>query len=416
MQIKPLHICIVTNEFPALTETFITTKVLELSKRGHRITVVRNQQNKTINSSHVKLVEDAGIKILQYEEPTAGKGLVQAFFTNPLFFIKAFSFSPAVFKKNYKSLLQMNLLTKDDFDIIHFEFSGLAVGYLQTIKKLLPKVVVSCRGTAEKVKPVSEPARKEQLRKLFENVDAIHCVSDDMADTILPYCKSADKIFVNRPSIDATVFNRSEAHQATDEVLQILSIGRFTFQKGYLIGLMAMKKLKEKGVKFKWKIVGDGPQKEEILYYIHSLHLNDCVELLGKKNRDEILALYNSNDVYLLCSVYEGIANVCLEAMSMQLPVVATKSGGMEEVIEHGVNGLLCELYNPDSIADNLEIIATNRDLIPVFGANARATILQRFTIQQQADVFEREYNKLVNPTKPMKEVNKSKNSLTVVS
>jgi colanic acid/amylovoran biosynthesis glycosyltransferase len=115
---------------------------------------------------------------------------------------------------------------------------------------------------------------------------------------------------------------------------------------------MAMQKLKNEGINFSWKIVGDGPLKEELLYHIHALQLQDCVELVGKKNRDEILDLYNNVDVFLLSSVYEGIANVCLEAMSMELPVVSTKSGGMEEVIIHGENGFLCEVYDVDSMAE----------------------------------------------------------------
>jgi colanic acid/amylovoran biosynthesis glycosyltransferase len=256
--------------------------------------------------------------------------------------------------------------------------------------------VVSCRGTAEKVKPISEPNRKDQLRKLFSKVDAIHCVSQDMASTIHPFCNQPDKIFVNRPSIDPAVFKRAKPYAQPGAVLQIFTIGRFTFQKGYLIGLMAMHKLKSLGVQFKWKIVGDGPLKEEMLYHIHALQLQDCVELVGKKNRDEILELYNNTDVFLLPSVYEGIANVCLEAMSMELPVVSTKSGGMEEVIVHGENGLLCEVYDVDSIAENVKWLTQNPGLLKGLGVNARKTIIERFTISRQVDVFEEQYANLI--------------------
>jgi colanic acid/amylovoran biosynthesis glycosyltransferase len=124
--------------------------------------------------------------------------------------------------------------------------------------------------------------------------------------------------------------------------------------------------------------------------------LQDCVELLGKKNRDEILELYNNADVFLLPSVYEGIANVCLEAMSMELPVVSTKSGGMEEVIVHGQNGLLCEVYDVDSIAENVKWLTQNRDLLKELGVQARKTIIESFTISRQVDVFEEQYSKLM--------------------
>lgn len=392
-----MKICIVTNEFPALTETFITTKALELSRRGHAVTVIKNQDSKIVNESHVAQVRKAGITIVSYNALQSKNDVAKAFTKYPALVLQSMSFSPASFKKRFRQHLQNKILGSQAFDIIHFEFSGLGVVYEKMLDSLQAKLVVSCRGTAEKVKPISEPGRKDLLTKLFTKVDGIHCVSQDMADTITPYCLQPEKIFVNRPSIDPAVFNRKAPYVTNIGALQILTIGRFTFQKGYLIGLMAMKLLADDGVDFKWTIVADGPQKEEVLYHVHALQMQDRVELVGKKNRDEILALYNSIDVFLLTSVYEGIANVCLEAMSMELPVISTRSGGMEEVIVHGSNGLLCEVYNPASIAENVRRLHQNRGQLKVMGTNARATILERFTISRQVDVFEEKYSALIN-------------------
>jgi colanic acid/amylovoran biosynthesis glycosyltransferase len=398
MPVKPLRICIVTNEFPALTETFITTKALELSKRGHQITVIKNQHNSAaINSSHIKLVKAAGIQIRSSFSLQSGKSLLKAVGKKPGLFLKSLSLSPTTFKRNFKSQLQQQLFQHNEFDIVHFEFSGLAIAYRNELDKIKCKVVVSCRGTAEKVKPITEPQRKAQLSNLFAKVDAIHCVSDDMANTIKPYTTGNENIFVNRPSIDPLVFKRTKPYADNNSTLKILTIGRFTFQKGYLLGLLAIKELKEQQVNFTWIIVGDGPQHEEMMYHVHALGLQEHVQLVGKKNRDEILTLFNEVDVFMLPSVYEGIANVCLEAMSMELPVVSTKSGGMEEVIVHGENGLLCEVYDPSSIANNLIAIATDFNKRNHLGTNARQTVLDHFTIERQANVFEAEYTRLVN-------------------
>ncbi|GEO09940.1 glycosyltransferase family 4 protein [Segetibacter aerophilus] len=391
-----MKICLVTNEFPALTETFITTKALELSRRGHEITVIRNQDTNVINASHVDQVKKAGIKVLTYNGLQTKKGIAKAFLSHPSLVLKSFSLSGTAFKTKFKQQLQTMLLRKNAFDIVHVEFSGLGVAYGNTLDNLSAKLVISCRGTAEKVKPISEPNRKAQLHKLFTRVDAIHCVSQDMATTIAPYCNEPQKIFVNRPSIDPLVFKRTTPYAPSVSCLQIFTIGRFTFQKGYLIGLMAMRKLKNEGVKFNWQIVGDGPLKEEMMYHIHALQLEDWVELVGKKNRDEILELYNKADVFLLPSVYEGIANVCLEAMSMELPVVSTKSGGMDEVIVDGENGLLCEVYDVDSIAEKIKWLAHHPEKLAMWGVEARKTILERFTISRQVDEFEAQYANLI--------------------
>src|SRR3954466_15748422 len=77
MPFKPMNICLVTNEFPALTETFITTKALELSRRGHQITVIKNQDTNVVNESHVKQVKQARIRVLTYNNVQTKKGIVE---------------------------------------------------------------------------------------------------------------------------------------------------------------------------------------------------------------------------------------------------------------------------------------------------------------------------------------------------
>ena len=210
---RSLHICIVTAEFPGLTETFITNKVLELSKRGHRITVIKNSSNGAINTSHVPLVKQANIEVLSMELPDSNKGVIRSIITQPYTFISAASTTLKEFKNKYKAKLQLQLLSKHKYDVIHFEFSGLAVSYLPVIQKLHNKTVVSCRGTAEKVKPLTDIRRKENLSILFSHINAIHCVSNDMAETVMKLGANPAKIFINTPAIDSKVFKRSTEYQ-----------------------------------------------------------------------------------------------------------------------------------------------------------------------------------------------------------
>lgn len=390
-----LHVCIVTGEFPALSETFITTKALELCRRGHKVTVVKNQHHGHINQSHLEEVKKEGIEVLSLVDSSSTVALLKIVLRHPFLLLRSLSLDLNAFKRKLKSQLQLRLLKKHRYDVIHFEFSGLAVAYSGVFHELKNRIVVSCRGTAEKVKMLTQPGRAEKLSEVFRAVDAVHCVSEDMASTIAPYC-SREKIFVNRPSVDAKVFQRAKPYTPGVK-FNILSIGRFTFQKGYLLGLLAIKELSLKGANFNWTIVGDGPQLEELQYHIDAMKLGGCVKLPGKKSRDEIVSLYNDADIFFLPSVYEGIANVCLEAMSMELPVVATKSGGMEEVIEHGLNGMLAEVYDHQQMAEHLYALYNDFDMRRTTGVNARKRILRSFTIQQQAEVFEEQYRNLIN-------------------
>lgn len=388
---KPLHICIVTGQFPALTETFITNKVLELHKRGHRITVITNQSTGHLNESHRLLVVEAGIEIIRFTDNTSLRGIVRAFFKSPELFFGALCFDFAKFKKKIIYGLQRKVLSKYPYDIVHFEFSGLGIFFLKAFEVIKGKVVVSCRGTAEKVIPVTNPERVEHLIQLFKKVDAIHCVSEDMAKTIAPFNQEGKHIFINRPSIDIQVFSRKKPY-TDNNTLQLLSVGRLMYQKGYMIGLLTAKKLKEGGIPFTWTIVGDGPQRDELVYNIHAMSLTGQVILAGKKNRDEIINLYENACIFFIPSIYEGIANVCLEAMAMQLPVVSSDCSGMPEVITHGENGMLAPNYDYEALADCIVSISKDFNLRQRMGSHARKTIEDNFTLKRQVNEFEKQY------------------------
>jgi colanic acid/amylovoran biosynthesis glycosyltransferase len=389
-----MNIALVVESFPTISETFITNKVLELCKRGHNITVIRNS-----NGHEEALVQLYGLhsipnlNIVSVNIPTTIPTFIFSLLQHPLAVFKAVS-KKGSFKTQYRYQLYLKVF-QQTFDIVHFEFSGLGVVYQPIMKYIKAATVVSCRGTAEKVKPFTEPGRKEQLQLLFTSVDAIHCVSQDMVETIRQYCNSSANIFVNRPSIDITYFQRT-LPKPNNKTFQILSIGRFTFQKGYLIGLMAAQQMKAAGVDFVWHIVGDGPLREAIIFHIHTLGLQNQVKLLGKKNRNEVFDLYQQADVFLLSSVYEGIANVVLEAMAMELPVVSTKSGGLEEVIESGVDGFLADVYNHEQLATQLMQLQSNATLRESMGQKARQKIEAAFTINRQASEFEQQYRHLI--------------------
>lgn len=398
-----MEIAIVVESFPTISETFVTNKVLHLCKRGHNVTVFthRNNTGNALTALY-KLDTFTNFTIVKPAIPQTTLQWLSLVIRKPGIFLKAAGSKRGLKSKSLNNLLK-STFGNSHFDIIHFEFSALAVLYKEVIPFLKASTVVSCRGTAEKVKPLTTPGRKEQLTELFHKIDSIHCVSADMAKTISAYCDEPEKIFINRPSIDVNYFQRSKPYNSSLKIT-LLSVGRLTFQKSYLTGLLAVKKLRQHNINFQWLIVGDGPQMEEVIYHIHTLGLQENVKLLGRKNKEEILELYNDADIFLLSSVYEGIANVVLEAMAMELPVVSTKSGGLEEVIEHEVDGLLAEVYDHAALADQLLLLCADYTLRKRLGEQARLKIKNQFTIERQINEFETVYTELMKQNKTLVE------------
>ena len=390
-----MKIAIVVNSFPETSETFIINKVIALANAGHSIEVVRlNRSGNTALKMLYKFNENKNIQIVDPNIPTSISRLFSAAVLKPALFWTTFTFSKKRFSFRLRRKIFMKLFNEGRFDIVHFEFSGLAINFLDILKYIKPRTVVSCRGSAEKVKILSEPHRAENLEKMFSKISAIHCVSNDMKETITPYCKHISKVFVNRPAIDPFFFKPDKKAHDFNGTL-ILSIGRLSFQKGYMFGLLAIKTLLDKGHAIQWHIIGDGPQHEEMLFHVHALGLAGHVILHGKKNKDEVNAWFNKTDIFLLTSVYEGIPNVVLEAMAMELPVVATRSGGVDEVIEHGEDGFIAEVYNPVSVANLLENLIDDKESAKRMGLAARKKILDDFTIERQVKIFEQQYRLL---------------------
>lgn len=394
-----MNIAIVVNNFPTNSETFIINKVLALANANNKVTVIRLAANDSKDLMKLyKLKSVSTLNIVDAVIPTTPKQYLKLILTKPTTFLASFTINKKQLYHNLRKHILLKLFN-NNFDIVHFEFSGIAVGFLDLLPQIKAKTVMSCRGSAEKVKLLTEPERQANFTKTIELINAVHCVSNDMKQTILPYCNNLDKVFVNRPAIDASFFKPKKNNIITNEIT-ILSIGRFTFQKGYIFGLLAIKKLVDKGYNIVWNIIGDGTQLEEIIFHIHTLQLQKHILLLGKKNKDEVNAHMQEANIFLLTSVYEGIPNVVLEAMAMELPVVTTKSGGVDEVIETGIDGFIAPLYDIETIANQLEYLMANPEKANHMGKAAREKILQSYTLQRQLNIFQEAYNGITNKFK----------------
>ena len=391
-----MKIAIVVNGFPENSETFIINKVLALANAGNKVVVVRlnNSGNDALMNVY-QFNSNKNIQIISPNLPANFLQLILHFLKYPLLVFKAFSFNPKKMNTELRQQYFLKLFNNNEFNIIHFEFSGLAVSFLDILKKIKPLTVFSCRGSAEKVKILTEPKRAEKLQQAINIASAVHCVSNDMKLTIAPYCSNLEKVFINRPAIDASFFSPNKQPSGFNGV-SVLSIGRFTFQKGYLIGILAIKKLIDKGFSIQWNIIGDGSQMEEMIFHIHELKLQNHIVLHGKKNKNEVSDWINNSDIFLLTSVYEGIPNVVLEAMAMELPVVTTKSGGVDEVIEHGVDGFIAPLYDIETVSNLLEKFIQDKQLALTMGKAARQKILAEYTLERQLKVFEEAYQKIL--------------------
>lgn len=278
-----------------------------------------------------------------------------------------------------------------DTDIVHFEFSGIAVTYLDHLAALAKRsrIAVSCRGAAEQITPLHDPARRRQLAEVFDAASLIHCVSDDMRRTVEAYGAPPARILVNRPAVPVAEFAPLRRPTRSDGgPVRVLSIGRLHWKKGFDDALRAIAGVRDRGVDVDYRIAGEGPEREKLRFMVHELDLGDIVELLGQCDQQRVKELLTWADVLLLPSLSEGIANVALEAMAAGVPVVSTRCGGMAEVIEDGQTGLLVDVGDTDAMADRIEKIATDPDLTSDLSLRAVAYADSALDIPRQVTKF----------------------------
>ncbi len=377
-----MKINLVLNDVPQLSETFLVSWMKLLLERGYSVQVIITGKYFFGRSEKQRFIP--GIKYIS-------KGNI------------AVIFKGIIFKKRFvssKLYLKANFISIGDPQLVHFSYSAIAVTYIDEISLLQKKgikFVVSCRGTSDNIKPYIELGRKEHLEHLFEQIDLVHCVSLEMLNSMVrDFRLKEEKGFVNRPAIDIVKFGFRTAKTPTDKII-VISTGRLEYVKGFVFALLGIQQLVQKGIDLEYRIVGGGKDEEYLRFLIQRLGLENHVSLLGPLSPEKVGLELLQADIYLSSSLSEGISNAVLEAMAIGLPVVSTNVGGMPEVIQTEITGLLVEPYEPDQIARAIKRFVEEPDMKDGCIKNARELIEADFGFERLVQVFDQNYQSLIS-------------------
>jgi glycosyltransferase involved in cell wall biosynthesis len=176
-----------------------------------------------------------------------------------------------------------------------------------------------------------------------------------------------------------------------DRAPAITSIGRLVEKKGFDDLLRALALLATGGLRFTCRIYGDGPLLEPLTRLRDELDLAPCVEFMGARDSDEVVAALAHTDVFALTPRVtedgdrDGIPNVLVEAMASAVPVVTTSVGGVPELVQDGVNGAMVPPGDPSLIAQGLATLLADPDLRARMGTSARATVEDDYDVNAAA-------------------------------
>ncbi len=177
----------------------------------------------------------------------------------------------------------------------------------------------------------------------------------------------------------------------------LLYVGVLTEAKGVLILLAAALLLKDKGYKFKLKMVGrfESPEFEKTVYdYINTNNLSDLVQFTGVLTGDNKINAFATADIFCFPTFFEAetFGLVALEAMQFSLPVVATLWRGVPSIVRHNVNGFTVPPRNAAAFADSLELLLNDPETRRSMGKKGRDIYLSSYTaaihFQKLHDLF----------------------------
>lgn len=275
------------------------------------------------------------------------------------------------------------------FDLLYFPWNGAAVAHLELLRDG-PPAVISCRGSQIQVAP-HDPERRalrQGLPESFARAAAVHCVSAAILREAERYGLDPAKAVVIRPAVDPDEFSPATRAGEEDGPLRLITVGSLHWRKGLEYLLVALRRALDAGVRARLEIVGDGPERDRLLFTIHDLGLQQQVQLAGATPPEGVRDRLQAADLFILASLSEGISNAALEAMACGLPVVVTDVGGMREAVTHGTEGLLIPARDPEAISAALRELAERPGLRRRMGEAGRERVRAEFALADQLDRF----------------------------
>ena len=143
-------------------------------------------------------------------------------------------------------------------------------------------------------------------------------------------------------------------------------------------------------------IIGDGPDKGNLLDQAKALQIEKHVQFVGWVENKDLITYYEKASIVVVPSAWaEAFGLVTLEAMSAGRPVIGTRVGGIPEVIDDGVNGYLVEPKNPEQIAEKALKLLSEEELLKELGRNARKKA-ETFSIEKYVENLIKLYEQVI--------------------
>jgi glycosyltransferase involved in cell wall biosynthesis len=278
-----------------------------------------------------------------------------------------------------------------DFDLIHAHaaFPAALVAMELASELGLPFVVTEHTGEALRHRIERTQIGRRALGDALHRADAVIAVSETLARRLRQEGVLATDVIPN--VVDENVF--TPATPARSDPPRVLALARLVDGKGIAQLVEAAALLRRNDFRLELRIGGDGPRRREWERYAQRMGLGEAISFLGSLSRNAVVEEMHACSCFVLPSESESFGVVCVEALACGRPVVATRSGGPEEIVTER-DGVLVPARDVDSLAEGIRTVLTH----PYDIEAIRAGAVQRFGSATVTAALERVYRRVLLP------------------
>ena len=292
-----------------------------------------------------------------------------------------------------------HLIVREKIDIIHtHEVRSDVIGLIAGKMSGVP-VMTTLHGWIQNGFKGKLFTKLDQVILRF--FDHVITVSGKMKEEVLRFGLSQERVTVLHNALVIENFRRNQEDGSFrqeigvgDKTLLAGNIGRLSPEKGQADFIRAAAEILKHCKNAKFALIGSGSDETYLKELVDELNIRDSVIFTGYRN--DMLQVYNSLDIVVQSSRTEGMPNVVLEALAMEVPVIATDVGGTSEAVKDNDTGVLISPGNPEEIAAKISEFIGNKGAFKEMAKKGRERVEAKFGFDERTKKLSQIYDRMI--------------------
>lgn len=405
-----MRVAFFTNAFPMMSEPFIALSAASLIDRGHEVDVFGlSNVTPTGLSSGAAVAERLRGRACNARWPQSFAGRLKGLPRTALELAGQRGMAslplwrPHIYRRGWSdltSLYQAQVFTGSGvYDILHCQFATLAEYVLKHRRAGLVKgrLVVHFRGYD--ISEVVHSFGPRVYDYLWQTADRFVANCDYFRNRAIDLGCPADRIHVVGSGIDLKGFEYRQPLALGKGAVQCLTVGRLTPRKGMHVVVEALRRLISEGLDIRLNVVGDGEQRADLEAQVRQSALENHIAFLGARRHSEIHDLLKESHIFIAASMttpsggVDAPVNTIKEALAVGVPTCAARHGGIPELVEDGVTGVLAQENDAADLAAALKRLLSLQSQWPAMAERGRQRVERDFAIDITTDKLLRVYD-----------------------